>query len=27
VLMSSDHPRLLASADRYINIDKATGAA
>jgi putative ABC transport system ATP-binding protein len=23
VLMSSDHPRLLASADRYINIDKA----
>jgi putative ABC transport system ATP-binding protein len=27
VLMSSDHPRLLSSADRYINIDKATGAA
>jgi putative ABC transport system ATP-binding protein len=23
VLMSSDHPRLLASADRYINIDAA----
>jgi putative ABC transport system ATP-binding protein len=22
VLMSSDHPRLLASADRYLNIDK-----